>query len=426
MERDELMEKISDLINQFYSSKIDSFVPGKTQIPIAKPPYDAKEIIEVIDSLTSTWVTMGKKVRKFEEKFAEYIGTKHAIMVNSGSSANLLALAILTNPKLKNRLQPNDEIITPALTWVTTVYPILNNNLKPVFVDVELDSFNIDPEKIQNAITEKTKAIIPIHVLGNPAKIEQIKKIADDNNLFLIEDACEAHGAEVGGKKVGSFGDLSTFSFFLSHHITTIEGGMILTNNDEFCELGKALRAFGWVRDLQNKSELKKQYSSIDDRFLFVNLGFNIRPTDLQGAMGIHQIEKLEKFIEIRISNMHYWNGELSRYANYLQLPQENSDRHVSFGYAITVKNNAPFSSQELMNFLESQKIETRPVMAGNIVNQPVSQLFDYRVVGSLENSEKITQNSFWIPNHQDIGKDEREYIASCIHKFMEVNQTNL
>lgn len=421
MNEQELLSKIDDLLKKYYSEKTVSFVPGKSKIPLASPSYGYEEVYESIQSLVSTWITMGSKVRQFEKEFAEYVGVKYAIMVNSGSSANLLAFAILTNPAYKSKFQDGDEIITPALTWATTVYPIINNNLKPVFVDVGLDSYNLDPKKIESAITKRTKAIFPVHLLGKPADMKSIIEIARKHNLIVIEDSCEAHGAQIDNKKTGSFGKIATFSFFMSHHITTMEGGMLVTNDEEIYEIGKALRAFGWVRDLQNKPELAKVHSDIDSRFLFVNLGFNIRPTEIQGAFGIQQLKKLEKFIEIRRSNVEFWEKSLSKFSDYLQLPLETSGtRHVSFGYSILVKTSAPFSSKQLATYLESKNIEVRPIMAGNITRQPVSKLFDYRISEDLENSTTIMNNALFLPNHQDVGKEQREYIAECIKEFIE------
>lgn len=421
MEESEALLQIKEILNNYYRNKIESFIPDQTKIPLASPSYGFEEVNEAIQSLVSTWVTMGSKVKKFEEKFAKYIGVKHAIMVNSGSSANLLAFSILTNPALKSRLKPGDEVITPALTWATTVYPLINNGLKPVFVDVRADSYNIDTSKIEAAISRKTKAIFPVHLLGNPANMELIKEIAKKHDLLVIEDTCEAHGAEFDGKKVGSFGDMSTFSFFMSHHITTMEGGMLLTNNDEYYELGKALRAFGWVRDLANKSELTKKYPNIDSRFLFVNIGFNIRPTEIQGGFGIHQLDKLDNFIKMRRENVEFWNKSFSKYNDYLQLPMDDAkSKHVSFGYSILVKDSAPFTCKQLMDYLESRKIEVRPVMSGNITKQPSAKLFDYRISGDLQNSTKIMDNALFMPNHQDIKNPQREFMANCIIDFIE------
>lgn len=422
MERQvEIMEKIKELTKEYFSlNRKEEFIPGATKIPLNVPSYDWEEAIEAYDSILTTWVTMGKKVKEFESMFADYVGAKYAIMVNSGSSANLLALSILSNPVLQNRIKPGDEIITPAVTWATTVYPILNCGAIPVLVDVVLDTFNIDTQKIKSALSSKTRAIMPVHLLGNPCDMEEITKIAKANNLFVIEDCCEAHGAEFGGQKVGSFGDLATFSFFFTHHISTIEGGMVLTNNEELAELAKALRVFGWIRDLRDKDKIAKQYSDIDKRFLFANIGYNLRPTEIQGAFGIHQIKRLEKFIDIRSENAKYWTDKLGKYSEYLWLPKEREGtRHVWFGYPITVKPDAPFTREQLTHFLEGKGVETRPIMAGNMDEQPAMKLFNYRKVGNLENSKLIMHNSFFFGNHQGIGQREREAVVEYISEFI-------
>lgn len=415
------IKEINNLVKKIFNERKREFQPGLTKISMASPPYGHEEVIEAIDSMLSSWVTMGKKVKEFEVQFAKYIGVKHAIMVNSGSSANLIALAILTNPKLDKRFSPGDEIITPALTWPTTVYPIINNNLKPVFVDVELSSYNIDVNKIENAITDKTKAIMLVHILGNPVNMEQINQIAKKHNLVVIEDSCEAHGAEFDNKKIGSFGDLSTFSFFVSHHITTMEGGMILTNNDDFFELGKALRAFGWIRDLKDKDKFASNNPDIDPRFLFVNLGFNLRPLEIQGAFGIHQIKKLDRFLELRRDNAKFWNEKFGKYQEWISLPiEEKKAKHAFFGYPILIKDNAPFSRKQLMDYLFAKNIEVRPIMSGNLLEHPSAKLFNYRVSGDTINASKIMRDGIFIPNHQDVQVQEREYIANCLSEFID------
>src|SRR6266702_4202454 len=262
------LDRIRPYLRKHFQLNKTEFVPGKTRIPLNIPTYSSEEVEEALESLLSTWVTMGSKVKKFEEAFAQYNGSKHAVMVNSGSSANLLALSVLTNPILPDHIEKGSEIITPAVTWATTVYPISNVGCTPVLVDVDPTSFNIIPEEIEKAIGPKTKAIVPVHLLGRPSEIDLIAKIAEDNDLFLVEDSCESTGAQFQGKKVGSFGDMGTFSFFISHHISTIEGGMIVTDDDKLYEYLKAMRAFGWVRDLQDKDELAKANNGIDPRFL--------------------------------------------------------------------------------------------------------------------------------------------------------------
>ena len=310
------MNEISKLLQQHFKNSKDEFIPGKTKISIATPTYGFAEVNEAIDSLLSTWVTMGKKVKKFENNFAKYIGSRHAVMVNSGSSANLLALSILTNPKFSKRIKAGSEVLTPAVTWATTIFPIVNVNLVPSIIDVDLENFNLDVDKLRKSITKKTKAIMPVHLLGNPANMKEIIDVAKEYDLFVIEDSCEAHGAKFNNKKAGSFGDISTFSFFLSHHISTIEGGMLLTKNEEIFELAKSMRIFGSIRDQKNKKQIAKKNPKLDPRFLFDSLGYNIRPTEIQGAFGIHQIKKLEKFIKIRTYNANFWNKKLAKFSN--------------------------------------------------------------------------------------------------------------
>ena len=414
------MNKISRLLQQHFENSREEFIPGKTKISIASPTYGFAEVNEALDSLLSTWVTMGKKVKKFENSFARYIGSKYSVMVNSGSSANLLALSILTNPKFSKRIKLGSEVLTPAVTWATTIFPIANVNLVPSFIDVDLENFNLDVDKLRKSITKKTKAILLVHLLGNPANMKEIIDIAKEYNLFVIEDSCEAHGAEFNNKKIGSFGDISTFSFFLSHHISTIEGGMLLTKNEEIFELAKAMRAFGWIRDQKNKKQTAKKNPKLDPRFLFDSLGFNVRPTEIQGAFGIHQIKKLEKFIKIRTNNANFWNKKLEKFSNYLLLHSERPNtRHVWFAYPITVRSSSPFSRNQLVNFLEKKNIETRPIMASDITQQPAIKLIKKKINKPLTNSKFIHSNSFFIGVHQGIGKSQRDYVVSVFDEFM-------
>jgi CDP-4-dehydro-6-deoxyglucose reductase, E1 len=413
------LDRIRPYLRKHFQLASTQFVPGKTKIPLTVPTYGSEEVEEAIDTLLSTWVTMGSKVRKFEEAYAQYNGSKHAVMVNSGSSANLLALSALTNPLLPDHIEKGSEIITPAVTWATTVYPIANVGCTPVLVDVDPRTFNIIPEAVEEAISPKTQGIVPVHLLGGPCQIDKIERIAEDHDLYLLEDACESTGAEIQGKKVGSFGDMGTFSFFISHHISTIEGGMIVTDNDELYEYLKAMRAFGWVRDLQDKNRYAAENKGIDSRFLFITDGYNFRPTEIQGAFGIHQIKKLDKFIETRRRNAAYWSKKLSPYSDMLILPEQQlGTKHVYFGYHLTVAPDAPFNREHLVNHLENRLIETRPVMAGNMAEQPVMKHLQHRIAGSLDNSRMIMRNSFFFGNHTGIGEEEREYIAESIIDF--------
>jgi len=397
------------------------FVPGKTKIPVAVPAFGWEEVYEALDSMLEIKTTMSKKVEMFEKLFANYIGVKYALMVNSGSSANLLALSILNNPFLGGKqIKEGHEVITPAVTWSTTVFPIANINAKPVFVDVDLKTFNIDPKKIEKAITKKTKAIMVVHLLGNPCNMKIIRKIAKKYNLFLIEDCCEALGAQFENKKVGGFGDLATFSFFASHHITTMEGGMLVTNNQKLFEIAKSLRTHGWSRDLKNRKQIENKNAKIDSRFLFPNLGYNLRPTELQGAFGIHQIKKLNKFLKIREKNAKFWKKSLAEYSEYITfLEDETKSYNSNMLFAIKITKNKFFTKDQLVNFLEKKGIGTRPVMAGNFVKQPVIKIIPHRISGNLKNSSEIMENAFLIGNHQNIGDNERKYISKTIIKFL-------
>jgi len=400
-------------------SKKEKFVYGKTLIPLSIPTYSKEEAFESIQSLLSTYVTYGSKVNEFEKLWSKYSDIKHSTLVTSGSTANSLALSVLTDKSLKKRINPGDEVITPALTFATTVYPILDINAVPVLVDIDLKTLNIDENLIEKAITKKTKAIMPVHLLGNPCKIDKIKKIARKHNLYLIEDTADSSGAEYKGKKLGSWGDFSTFSFFFTHIMSTIEGGMISTNNPILAELAKSKRSFGWIRDLKNKKKYEIKYKNIDPRFLFISRGFNFKPTEIQGAFGIHQIKKLDKFVDIRRKNANYWSSKLSKYKKYfLIIKEQPNTKSAWYGYPIIVQRNAPFKKSEMIKFLNERGVQTRPILSGNIAQQPVAKTFRYKKT-RLKNAEFVNDNSFWIGNHHGIGIEERKAVASYIEDFM-------
>ena len=333
-----------------------------------------------------------------------------------------MALSVLANPTLRSkRIFCDDEVITPAVTWSTTVFPIINVNAKPVFVDVDLETFNIDPKRIENAITKKTKAIMLVHLLGYPCAMQEISKIAKKHNLYVIEDSCEALGAEYNGKKIGSMGDIATFSFFASHHITTMEGGMLVTNNPNFYEIAKSIRTHGWTRDMKNKKQIAKKYPGINPNFLFANVGYNLRPTEIQGAFGIHQIKRLDMLVKKRIANSNEWRNTLSSYSKFLKFqPERNGLKNSSMVFPITIIENEFFTKNELVNYLEKNNIDTRPVMTGSIVNHPVMKFIKYRRGSSLKNSEYIMKNSFLIGNHHLVDSGSRKYVVNCVKRFLD------
>jgi CDP-6-deoxy-D-xylo-4-hexulose-3-dehydrase len=407
-------------VEQYFAHSAPPSGLDDTRLPLHVPSYGADEVNEAIDSLLTTRVTMGEKVRRFETLWAEYLGVGDAVMVNSGSSANLVAAAALVNPAFPRPLAPGDEVIVPAVAWSTTYFPLVNVGLVPVLVDVDLDTFTIDPEAAARAVGPRTRALMPVHLLGNACDMGALGTLAARHDLVMVEDTCEAHGARFEGKYVGTFGAMGTFSFYFSHHISTIEGGMLVTEDPALADLARMLRAHGWTRDLKKKPAVLN--APIDERFLFVNLGYNLRPTEVQGAFGLHQVAKLEPFIKIRRDNVDYWNAGLRKHARWLRpCPGRDTSgsRSVWFGYPITVRPEAPFSRDELVRFLESRQIATRPIMAGNFRDQPAIGLFPHRIAGSLERAEHVMRQSFFIGNHHAIADRDRAYVLECLDDFM-------
>jgi CDP-6-deoxy-D-xylo-4-hexulose-3-dehydrase len=417
---EETLEKISEIVEEYFSSQESKeFIPGETPIRLSEPTYGSKEVTESLDSLLSTWVTMGDKVDRFEDSWADYIGTNHATMVNSGSSANLVALKALE----KTVIEPGDEVIVPAVSWSTSIFPIVDINAKPVLVDVERDTYTIDVEAFKQAITPETSAVVLVHLLGNPCDMDPILELCEEHNIAIVEDCCEAHGATYKGKKVGSFGDMGTFSFFFSHHISTIEGGMIVTDSREYRKRNRTARAHGWVRELEDeqKEEYVQKSPEIDDRFLFVDHGYNLRPTEIQGSFGIHQLNKLEPYIKIRRDNASYLNDRISKHNKQFRILEERPNTRCSwFAYPLLIKESASFTRDELQTFLESRKIETRPILAGNLARQPALEQIPHRISGDLTASEDIHLNGLFIGNHHAMDEHQLQYIADVVDEFVE------
>lgn len=398
----------------------EQFIPGTTRIPISSPTFGVDEILESIDSLVTARVTIGAKVRRFEQDFARYLGSPDAVCLNSGSSANLVATMILTNAQTDRALRPNANVVVPAVSWSTTVFPIVDAGLMPVIVDVDPDTLNLDIDQAEDALSDATGALMPIHLLGNPADMGRIMDLAHRHGLFVIEDACEAHGASINGKKVGTFGDVGTYSFYFSHHITTIEGGMLVSNREEFIELAKTFRAHGYARDLRNAQTIASKYPEIDSRFLFVNRGFNVRPTEIQGAFGIHQTQKLDGFIRRRVENASQLRKELGRYEAFFRFQKVlPGHEHVYLGFSLVIRKGAPFSKADLVRFLEASKIETRPIVAGNIAEQPAMSFVPHKVHGNLMVAREIMRKGLYFGVHQGIGPEQRGYIFDRFETFM-------
>ncbi len=420
---EEIFEQIKKLIYEYF--KIKKF-KHKYRIPLAVSTIEAEDIIEAIDSFLNLKLTMGEKTKLFEEKWSRYLGTKYSILVNSGTSANLLALSILSNPVLGDRrIKQGEEVITTPVTFPSSVYPIVQIGATPVFVDVDLETLNIDPYQIEKAISDKTKAILPVHFMGNPCEMKHIMEIAEKHDLYVVEDVCESHGCEVNGRKCGTFGDMGTFSFFFSHHISTIEGGSVVTNNDLYDEIGRVLRSYGWIRTLreERRREIISRFKHIDPRHLYVNIGYNFKPTEINAALGLHQIDRLESIIEAKRRNAEYLIRELSSIKgleDYIILPKERKGaRHVWLGFPIVVKPDAPIDKFYVMDFLEKHGIETRQLEAGNVLEQPSSSLYRYRVVGEVKNSRVIMRGGLFFGNYHTMTKEDLNYIVGVFEKMI-------
>jgi CDP-6-deoxy-D-xylo-4-hexulose-3-dehydrase len=363
---------------------------------------------------------MGEKVRGFERVFAGAYGWAHGVMNNSGSSANLLAVAALANPATEDGLKPGDEVIVPALSWSTTVWPLIQLGLVPVIVDIDPATLNIAPEAIERAIGARTRAVMIVPVYGNPCDMDAITEICRRRNLLLIEDCCEALGAFYDGKAVGRFGRAATFSFYYSHHMTTLEGGITMTDDFELAELMRILRAHGWTREAEDKARWHDRYPEFDKRFLFVNLGYNLRPTELAGAMGLVQLPKLAEFVRIRRDNAAWFAGRLSQYGEFFDVQKELPKAESSwFGFPVILKPGAPFTVAELTSHLNAAGIETRPIICGNIARQPALKLYQHRTDGEMTHADRVMDRAFSFGNHQAIDELARRYVTDRIEEFL-------
>lgn len=417
----ELLDAVKRSVSAYCVEKHNfSFDAAHPVVRLHEPTFSTDEINAALECLLTTRVTMGAKVKQFEREFADNDGFAHGVMVNSGSSANLLAIAAVANPETSEGLKPGDEVIVPALSWSTTVWPLVQLGLVPVIVDISSSTLNIDPGEIERAIGPKTRAVMIVPVYGNPCDMDAIVDICQRKNLMLIEDCCEALGASYDGKPVGKFGRVATFSFYYSHHMTTLEGGICVTDDGELAETMRILRAHGWVREVENPEPWFKRYPEIDPRFLFVNLGYNLRATELQGAMGSVQLPKLAGYVEARRASAAWFLEELSAAGDVLAFQEETpKGRHSWFGFPITVRHDARFRVGDLRAALENAHVETRPIICGNIARQPAMQMFEHRISGDLSCASQVMDCSFSFGNHQAIDAGAREYVVGVIREFL-------
>ena len=377
----------------------------QTSIKLHEPTFDEEEVSAAVAVLRSKNVTQGIKVKEFEQAFWPH---GYAVACNSGSSANLLAISAL---KASGRLKDGDEVIVSALSWSTTVFPLIQHNLIPVIVDCEPDTLNMDMKQAAKAISEKTQAIMPVHVYGNPCDMTALYNLSGDYGLAVIEDCCEAMGAEYDGAPVGIGADVATFSFYFSHHITTLEGGMVVTKDPGTADMLRIQRSHGWLRDSEREVP-----DGFDRKFCFVELGYNFRLTEVQAAIGLCQLPKLDGIIERRRAAHRAYVNSLS-HIPYLRFQKENS-KSSCFGFSI-VLDDAPFTVMELRQHLETRGIETRPIICGNIALQPVMKKYEHRVFGDLKNATDVMVNGFSLGCHQDISESDIEYVADTMNEFV-------
>jgi CDP-6-deoxy-D-xylo-4-hexulose-3-dehydrase len=385
---------------------------------------DIKAAKKVLDSGT---ITMSKQTTNFEKYFAKYLGVKYALMVNSGSSANLLAISLLVNPLRNKRLFPGDEVLIPVLCWSTSLWPLVQNNLKPVFVDIDLKNLNISLEKLSKSLSSKTKAIMCVHVLGLCADMNFILNFAKKNKLIVIEDTCESLGSKFNNKLLGSFGTAGTFSFYYSHQITSGEGGMIVCNSQKDYEILYALRAHGWSRCPINKKKIEKKYSYLDPRFIFINSGYNLRPTDIQAAIGFSQFKKKDIFKENRNYNRELIISEVvksDKFDNQISFLKHDERINPSwFGLSILINKKFKKKKFKYLKYLSSRGIETRPIISGNFINQPAIKLYKLDKSGKKYYNAQIAEElGFFIGLHtKKITKDLSKYIAFHLLKVNEI-----
>jgi CDP-4-dehydro-6-deoxyglucose reductase, E1 len=367
--------------------------------PLASSTWDEKEIEAINGVIAKDMYTMGAGVKQFEENFAEYVNSKYAVMVNSGSSANLIAVAALfftKNPKLKR----GDEVVVPAVSWSTTYYPLAQYGLKLKFVDVDLHTLNFDLEQLKLAVTDETKMILAVNLLGNPNNFDAINEIIGDKNIILMEDNCESMGAEFKGKQAGTFGLVGTYSTFYSHHMATMEGGLIVTNDEEMYHVMVCLRAHGWTRHLPKENHVSnKSDNAFEESFRFILPGYNVRPVEMSGVIGVEQLKKLPSFLEYRRKNAELFVSLFENHKDFYI--QKNIDNSSWFGFSLIIKPESALDRAEIVKKLEANHIDCRPIVTGDFTKNEVLKYFDYEIFGEMKNAQYLDKKGFFVGNHQ-------------------------
>ena len=427
--KDEIRAAMRKLTTEYYEEAHagKSFTPGESAVPVSGRVFDDRDMFAVIDSGLDFWLTAGRFADLFEFKFANFVGVRDARLVNSGSSANLVAVSVLTSPTLGERqLKPGDEVITVAAGFPTTVNPIIQNRLVPVFVDVELGTYNVDVSQLERALSSRTKALILAHTLGNPFNVAAVSEFARKHNLWLIEDCCDALGSTFGGRRVGTFGDMATFSFYPAHHITMGEGGCVGTSQPRLTKLIESFRDWGrdcWCAPGKDNTcgkrfdwQLGALPHGYDHKYTYSHLGYNLKVSDMQAAAGVAQLEKLEVFIEARKRNFAYLTEKLQPLSMTFLLPQPTPGSEPSwFGYPMAVRPESGLERDDVIRFLNSRKIGTRLLFGGNLLRQPAYLDIEKRVIGDLQNSDFVTNNVFWIGVYPGLTKPMLDYVVESL-----------
>ncbi len=433
----ELRSQIFTAVQTYYNFKFrpQSFIPTQTPIPSSGKVVGSQEIQNMVEASLDGWLTTGRFNEAFEQKLAKFLGVKHVFTTNSGSSANLLAFSALTSPKLgERRLKPGNEVISVAAAFPTTVNPILQHGMIPVFVDVDIPTYNIDTTLIEAAISAKTKAIMLAHSLGNPYNLDEVMRIAKKHNLWLIEDCCDALGSTYNGKLVGTFGDIATLSFYPAHQITMGEGGAVFTNNTLLNRIAESFR--DWGRDCYCEpgkdntcgKRFDRQLGTLpegyDHKYTYSHLGYNLKISDMQAAVGLAQLDKLSHFVTKRQENFCYLREHLASLEEFLILPEATLNSEPSwFGFPITIKKDAGRIRVDLLKYLDKYKIGTRLLFAGNITRQPYFQDRQYRISGELINTEIIMNDTFWIGVYPGLSAEMLDYIVNKMEAFFGVGR---
>jgi len=429
---DEMRAAILEMVSQYYRAAWPEkpFLAGETSVPCAGRVFDAEELAHLVDASLDFWLTTGRYAARFEKELARFMEVSHAMLCNSGSSANLLALSALMSPELgAKQLQPGDEVITVASGFPTTVNPIFQNRLVPVFVDIEMGTYNIDIRYLEEALSTRTRAIILAHTLGNPFNLDAVLELARKHDLWLVEDNCDALGSTYKGRLTGAFGDLATLSFYPAHHLTMGEGGCVVTNQLQMKKLVESFRDWGracWCdpgRDNSCGQRFQWQLGDLpygyDHKYIYSHLGYNLKLTDMQAAVGVAQLKKLPQFIERRKQNWRILYEGLKPFEEFLLLPQPTPASDPSwFGFLLTIRTDAPFTRHELVNYLEDRKIATRLLFGGNLIRQPAYRDLHFRVVGSLPNSDLVMNQSFWIGVYPGLTRNHLEYVLNVFSDF--------